>query len=299
MNSLPTFSAITPAVGAIASSIDLRAPLRPETIRAIREAILKHGVVFFRDQDLTRDQMAAFVEHFGTPGADPLMDDDTPHSPTSERTRHPLSTYTMSTYATRNASAVWHMDSTLAPEPAALLALQAIEMPATGGGDTCWGSMVAAYDTLSEPIKNLIDPLMAEHSGYKAMPLLEATSGSTLKRQLRSVHPVVIVHPETGRRALFVNELWTESIIGLSKHESDSLLAMLWSHSRSEPFTMRWKWRVNDIAVWDNRSFQHYAVMDYEGTRVLHKSHVRGLAPQGVASPARDQQRLRQDALTD
>jgi len=115
--------------------------------------------------------------------------------------------------------------------------------------------------------------------------LLGGSHTGRLQEQMRNVHPMVVVHPETGRRALYVNELWTERIVGLSSHESDCLLAMLWKHSQSPEFTMRWKWQVNDLALWDNRSFQHYAVMDYNGNRVLQKSYVRWEKPCGPAEP--------------
>lgn len=161
------------------------------------------------------------------------------------------------------------------------LSLRAIELPESGGGDTCWGSMVAAYEMLSAPVKALIDGLSAEHSAYKTLPRLGGSNTGLLQTGMRNVHPAVIVHPETGRKALYVNELWTERLVGLSQHESDSLLAMLWKHSQAPEFTMRWKWKPNDIALWDNRSFQHYAVMDYEGARVLQKSYVKGQRPIG------------------
>ncbi|MCW1430739.1 TauD/TfdA dioxygenase family protein [Novosphingobium sp. JCM 18896] len=266
--------AISPAVGGIVSGVDLTKPLATETVRALRAGVLEHGALFFRDQDLTREQTADFMARFGTLGTDPF----------SVAAKHPTkdnAVHNMPTYAQRRATAVWHMDSTLAPEPAALLALRALELPPSGGGDTCWGSMYAAYETLSEPVKAMIDGLSAEHSAYKTLPLLGGSNTGYLQADMRSVHPVVRVHPETGRKALFVNELWTESIVGLSRHESDSLLAMLWAHSRSEEFTMRWRWRVNDIVLWDNRAFQHYAVMDYEGNRVLQKSYVQGDRPRG------------------
>ena len=187
----------------------------------------------------------------------------------------------MPTYGNAKATAVWHMDSTLAPAPAAYLSLRALELPPDGGGDTCWGSMYAAYETLSEPVKAMIDGLSAEHSAYKTLPLLGGSNTGYLQESMRNIHPVVRVHPETGRKALFVNELWTESIIGLSQHESDSILAMLWKHSMSPEFTMRWQWQVGDLALWDNMAFQHYAVRDYHGNRVLQKAYVQGARPRG------------------
>lgn len=268
---------VTPAVGAVATGVDLSQPLFPDTVAEIRNAILSHGVVFFRRQEMTREQTAAFMKNFGPLCTDPFSVAAL-NPPREEDTVHD-----MPTYGNSRATAVWHMDSTLAPEPAAFLALRALELPHSGGGDTCWGSMYAAYETLSEPIKKLIDGLSAEHSAYKTLPLLGGSNSGYLQEAMRSIHPVVRVHPETKRKALFVNELWTESIVGLSPHESDSLLKMLWKHAESPEFTMRWQWQVNDIAIWDNRSFQHYAVRDYEGNRVLQKSYVKGDRPVGPA----------------
>jgi alpha-ketoglutarate-dependent taurine dioxygenase len=266
---------ITPVVGAVVSGVDLAASLDPDAASQIRQAVLTHGVVFFRGQDLGREQMLAFMKSFGPPCTDPFS--VAALQPPSDA--HAV--HDMPTYANSRATAVWHMDSTLAPEPASLLALRALELPPSGGGDTCWGSMYAAYETLSEPVRTMIDGLQAEHSAYKTLPLLGGANTGYLQNELRSIHPVVRVHPETGRKALFVNELWTEKIVGVSPHESDSLLAMLWKHSQAPEFTMRWTWQVNDLALWDNRSFQHYAVRDYQGNRVLQKGYVQGDRPYG------------------
>lgn len=266
---------ITPAVGAIAHGVDLREPLDGGTVAQIRRALLDQGVVFFRGQDLTREQAATFMEHFGPLGTDPFSVAALA-PPTLDASVH-----NMPTYGNAKATAVWHMDSTLAAAPAAYLSLRALELPPSGGGDTCWGSMYAAYETLSEPVKAFINGLSAEHSAYKTLPLLGGSNTGYLQEAMRNVHPVVRVHPETGRKALFVNELWTESIVGLSPHESDSLLAMLWKHSASPEFTMRWRWAPNDLALWDNMAFQHYAVRDYTGNRVLQKAYVKGEPPVG------------------
>jgi taurine dioxygenase len=266
---------ITPAVGAIAHDIDLREELVPETVAELRRVLLQQGVIFFRGQDLKRDEVARFMGYFGPLGTDPFSVAALA-PPTPEHSVHD-----MPTYGNARATAVWHMDSTLAPAPAAFLSLRALELPTSGGGDTCWGSMYAAYETLSEPVKEFIDHLYAEHSAYKTLPLLGGSNSGYLQEQMRNVHPVVRVHPETGRKALFVNELWTESIVGLSQHESASILAMLWKHSMSPEFTMRWRWAVNDLALWDNMAFQHYAVRDYQGNRVLQKAYVAGERPVG------------------
>jgi hypothetical protein len=109
--------------------------------------------------------------------------------------------------------------------------------------------MYAAYETLSAPVREMIDRLYAEHSGYKTLPLLGLGYGERLQQNMRNVHPVVRVHPETGRKALFVNELWTEKIVGVSAFESQSILEMLWKHSQRLEFTMRWKWRVAAVPL--------------------------------------------------
>jgi taurine dioxygenase len=268
---------ITPVIGAVVGGVDPRAPLDRETVRELREAVLEHGVLFFRGHDLAREQMFAFMRNFGPLCTDPFSVLALQPPPEQE------TIHEMPTYENSRATAIWHIDSTLAAEPASIIALRALELPPTGGGDTCWGSMYAAYETLSEPIRGLIDRLTAEHSAYKTLPLLGGPNHDFLQKEMRNIHPVVRVHPETGRKALFVNELWTERIVGVSRHESDCLLAMLWKHAASPEFTMRWKWQVNDLALWDNRAFQHYAVRDYEGKRVLQKSLVQGDRPYGPA----------------
>ncbi len=270
-----SIEAITPAVGAVATGVDLRESLDARTVSDLRQALLTHGVVFFPGQDITREQTAAFLANFGELSTDPFSVAAL-SAPTLDHSVHD-----MPTYGNARATQVWHMDSTLAPEPAAFISLRALELPPSGGGDTCFGSMYAAYETLSEPVKRLIDGLEAEHSAYKTLPLLGGSNTAYLQEQMRNVHPVVRVHPETGRKALFVNALWTEKIVGLSQHESDSILAMLWQHSAAQEFTMRWRWRVHDLALFDNRAFQHYAVNDYAGNRVLQKGYVKGDRPVG------------------
>jgi len=263
---------ITPSVGAVIGGFDLRTPLDDGTARAIRNAVLEHGVVFFRDQDLTRDQMLAFMENFGTPCTDPFAVDQSVSG---------LDTIIdMVTLGYSPATAVWHIDSSLAAAPASLIALRALEVPSSGG-DTCWASMYAAYDALSEPLRALLDGLTAEHSGSKTLALMGGDSYGFLQEDMRNVHPAVRVHPETGRKALFVDELWTERIVELAPDESASLLAFLFQHVKKPNFTMRWQWQPNDLALWDNRSFQHYAVNDYTEHRVMQKSLLAGDRPYG------------------
>ncbi|MGO8864750.1 MAG: TauD/TfdA dioxygenase family protein [Acidimicrobiales bacterium] len=265
---------MTPEVGAIIGGIDLRAPLPTGTVEVIRRAVLNHGVVFFPHQELlTREQMLAFMMHFGTPRMDPFAAIDQP-VPVSE------TVCDMPTLPFKRATSVWHIDSSLAPEPASVIALRAVEVPPVGG-DTCWASMYAAYDTLSEPLREMLDGLSAVHSSFKVMPLMAGADYSHLQEDMRTIHPVIRVHPETGRKALFVDELWTEHIVELTPDESDHLLGFLFEHIKGPDFSIRWHWKPNDVALWDNRSFQHYAVPDYTTTRVMQKTILAGDRPYG------------------
>ncbi len=264
---------ITPVVGVIAHGIDIAKPLVPEQVAAIRNAVLENGVLFFRDQGLTQETMGGFVGNFGEPCNDPFL--------ISNYANAAGRVIEMNTVRYRKATAVWHYDSSLAATPAALMALRAIELPPVGG-DTCWSNMYAAYDALSAPLRDMLDRLTAEHSAFRVLKLMGINaSDEYLDGEMRNIHPVVRVHPETGRKALFVNELWTQKIVELDDQESEAILAMLFAHVQSPSFTMRWRWRKNDLALWDNRAFMHYAVKDYTETRVLQKALLKGDRPYG------------------
>jgi taurine dioxygenase len=264
---------VTTAIGSIVHGVDITKPLEPDTVREVRDAVLDRGVVFFRDQAISREQMADFMTNFGTPCNDPFTDRSVATAV------HPV--IDLSTVRYSKATAVWHYDSSLAPAPAALMGLRAVQLPPSGG-DTCWSNMYAAYDALSAPLRDMLDKLTAEHSAFKVLGLMQiAASDENLVGEMRTAHPVVRVHPETGRKALFVDELWTERIVELEPNESDALLAMLFQHVQNPAFTVRWRWRVNDLALWDNRAFQHYAVRDYTETRVMQKALLKGDRPYG------------------
>ncbi|MET0371285.1 MAG: TauD/TfdA family dioxygenase [Sphingobium sp.] len=267
---------ITPVVGAIISGVDLREALDQDTVAQLHAAVLKHGALFFRNQDLTKQQTTAFLKNFGTLTLDPYSKNYKEGVPEDEAVRD-YETFNDNAKATQ----FWHIDSTLGEKPANLLSLRALNLPGSGGGDTCWGSMCAAYDALSQPVRDMIDGLEAVHSDYRTYALMDPAYRDNLNRGLSNIHPVVRVHPETGRKALLVNALWTEKIVGLSELESTSILNMLYTHAAQPEFTMRWRWRVNDMVLWDNRAFQHYAVRDYEGRRTLEKGILAGERPYG------------------
>ena len=269
---LPDVEPVTTRIGAILGGVDLTHPLDPESVRRIRRAVLDHGVVFLRGQMISREQMLAFMANFGTLSPDPMaVQQDVPAAE---------AIMDIPTLAYRQATSVWHSDSTLAEMPASLIALRPLELPDVGG-DTCWGDMYSAYEALSEPLRALLDRLTAVHSAAKVMPLMNGAGYGPLQEAMRAVHPVVRVHPETGRKALFVNELWTEAIVELSPAEGKAVLALLYEHVKSPEFAMRWRWRLGDIALWDNRSTQHYALRDYDAMRVMEKSILAGDRPYG------------------
>jgi taurine dioxygenase len=163
-------------------------------------------------------------------------------------------------------------------------ALRAVELPPVGG-DTCWSCMYAAYEALSPAMRQMLDGLTAVHSSAATTgrlgEFLGARDASTTSFGGEVVHPVVRLHPETGRKALYVSECSTVQIVELGPTESRHMLAMLFEHMKAPEFSVRWRWSQNDVAFWDNRSVQHYAVPDYSGRRVMQRVVLAGDRPAG------------------
>jgi alpha-ketoglutarate-dependent taurine dioxygenase len=265
---------ITSVVGTVIEGVNLREPLSPQTVQFIRQVLLESGVVFFHNQELDDEQMNAFVSNFGRPIPEPFaMVENIPAVSQSDLSK------------TKRSTSVWHSDTTFVAEPPGMTALRAVRLPEIGG-DTCWSCMYSAYEALSEPMRRMLDGLTAVHS---MMPVLQrmgnaATARAALNERTHGfeyVHPVVSVHPHTRRKALFVNEGWVTRIVELSSAESTHVLAMLFEHVKSPEFFMRWRWAPNDLAVWDNRSVQHFAVPDYKGERVMQRVVLAGERPEG------------------
>jgi taurine dioxygenase len=270
---------LTSSVGAVLEGYDLRRPLSPEDVRAVRGALVDHGVIFLRGQDLTERQLLDFVGCFGRPLASAYSQRGEPAYVTAGNLA-----------PTRHSTAVWHADVTWLPEPPSLTALRAVRLPPVGG-DTCWMSTEAAYAALSEPMRRMLDGLTAVHSMRPTLDreprLVGSLDAGPAGAVPESVHPVVRVHPETGRKGLYVNECSTVRIVELSPAESAGLLAILFAHIRSPEFTMRWHWELGDVALWDNRNTQHFAVPDYTEERVLQRAEIAGEIPVGpTAEPA-------------
>ncbi|MFJ4649639.1 TauD/TfdA dioxygenase family protein [Nocardia sp. NPDC088792] len=266
--------AVTPTLGAIIHDIDLSQPLGSDTVKAVRQSLLDNGVVFFRGQDISREQLRSFVDNFGTVAPVPFAKGDRPDGITEADLQ-----------GAKRGTSVWHADLTFNAEPPSITVLRAVKPPIVGG-DTCWGSMYAAYETLSKPLQDLLEGLTAMHSARSVVTRMsdvekKSADYSAPADSFQHVHPAIVVHPETGRKLLFVNESSTTHFIELKKSESDRLLGLLFEHIKSPDFTMRWHWKANDIAMWDNRSVQHYAVPDYESARIMQRVVVTGEKPQG------------------
>lgn len=265
---------ITANVGAVIGGVDLRNSLPAETAAIVRQALLDHGVIFFRGQDLTLDQYWSFMENFGQPQKEESTGTD--HDRPEDVKSTDLS-------PTRQGTAVWHSDTTSLEKPPIATALRAVEVPLFGG-DTCWSSMYAAWDALSEPMQQMLDGLTAVHTIDPTIERMREHGAwfddlYSERHAREQIHPVVLTHPESGRKVLYVNESFVTRIVELEALESAAVLSMLFRHVERPDFTMRWKWSPNDVAVWDNRSVQHYAVPDYETTRRMQRIVIAGVRP--------------------
>jgi len=283
-----TVEPLTGTLGAIIHGADLTRPQTEQEVADVRTALLGHRVIFFRDQHITPSQQVEFARNLGelTP-AHPLvggLDHEHPEVLELDSADYPLGVGSRGKGTSYNNR--WHTDVTFSATPPAMAVLAGKVIPARGG-DTLWADLVDAYDTLSEPVKALLDGLVATHDASATFNRFRAEDPSGEQRaklsRLEPVrHPVVRVHPETGERGLFVNDTFTAAIEGLSPDESDAILQLLYAHTIAPERVVRWHWREGDLAVWDNRSTAHYAAADYTERRVMHRITVAGDRPFGV-----------------
>ena len=271
-------SPLTPALGAEISGVDLSQELTGAQRDAIEQALLDYQVLFFRNQPLTPRQHADFAARFGELHIHPIY----PNVPEQPEV---LILDTAETDVRDNA--VWHTDVTFLPTPALGAVLSARQLPEYGG-DTLWASGIAAYEALSKPLQTLLQGLTATHDFTRSFPLERfGTSAEDIARWEATrrqhpplSHPVIRTHPVSGRKSLFVNEGFTTRINELSDAESTAILNLLFSHATRPEFTLRWRWQVNDVAFWDNRVTQHYAVDDYRPQRrIMHRATILGDVP--------------------
>jgi taurine dioxygenase len=264
------------ALGAEILDIDLARPLERAAFAAIRETFIAHGVIFFRDQTLTPEQHIAFAGHFGAINVNRFFTPVPGYPTIAEVRKEPEQR--------QNIGEAWHTDHSYDDVPALGSVLLAREVPEVGG-DTMFASMALAYEALSDGLKRTLAPLRALHSSRHIFGPDAGYHGNDLKDRLAhpelatqdAVHPVVIRHPESGRKTLYVNPNFTVGIEGWTVEESQALLGYLYRHAVRPEFTCRFRWRNGSIAVWDNRATWHCAVNDYHGhRRLMHRITIEG-----------------------
>jgi taurine dioxygenase len=264
---------LSPTIGAEIHGIDCAADLDDDVIAAIRAVWLERLVVFFPDQRLDDDTQIAFAERFG------------------ELTEsHPVEPHVMerkevhSIESGKDRTDFWHTDITFMKRPAMASILRSVVVP-EAGGDTMWADTRAAYESLAPPLQRLSDELSAFHfEPYYAQAVAEGHGnvweGKKLTKLLPATHPVVRVHPETGRKNLYVNPKFTVRITEVPEKQSDGLLRLLYDHMASPQFVVRYHWKPDTLAFWDNRATMHFGIFDYEGeSRIMHRVTLRGDRP--------------------
>lgn len=250
-----TVEKLTPIIGAEITGVDLSRPLSNQQFSEIHRAFAENLVIFFRDQTLTPEQHLAFGKLWGELHIHPAA----PHEPGLP----PL----MKIHADRNSSRAngegWHSDVSCDAEPPMGSILYIKECPPQGG-DTLFASMYAAYEALSARMKTYLDGMTALHDGEPVYRGLYANLGVADKPSYpRAEHPVVRTHPQTGRKALYVNAGFTTRLVGVPSDESAGVLRYLFQHMENPLFQCRFRWRPGSLAFWDNRCAQHRALWDY------------------------------------
>jgi taurine dioxygenase len=267
---------IADAIGAEISGVDLASDLAGETVAEIRRAWLEHLVVFFRDQVLGPEQLLAFARRIGEPVEYPFVKgiEGFPEIIVVSKLPH----------ETVNFGGIWHSDTAYLERPPMATLLIAREVP-PHGGDTMFSSMYAAYETLAPEVQQQLAGRRAVNSS--ALADVSKTRedrirdhGSNEEREYVAEHPVVRTHPETGRKALYVNVAHTLRFADMTEDESRPLLQYLFEHSVRPEFTCRFQWRVGSLALWDNRCAMHNPINDYHGhTRTMHRISLAGDEP--------------------
>lgn len=251
---------IAGSLGAEVLGVELAA-INDDKFEEIYRALLEHQVIFFRDQLIDSDQFLAFGKRWGEIEIYPYMKG----LPTHPEILEILKTE-KDTYAFGNA---WHTDSSFLAKPPKATMLRALELPAAGG-DTMFADLYSAYDTLSDGMKEMLSPLKVMNVGDQPIArfseLAKMSSKDPGKVQVKTIHPIVRTHPDTGRKALYVGGHSIE-IDGMTKEESAPILNYLKQHATRPEFTCRFRWRVGSMAIWDNRCTLHYAIDDYAGHR--------------------------------
>lgn len=266
---------LTPRIGAEIHGIDCASDLSAEVVAAIRQTWLERLVVFFPGQSLDNDEQVAFASRFGVLTEGHPVEATLPERPEVQ----PIDSL-------KDRTNFWHTDVTFMKTPPMASMLRAVVLP-EAGGDTMWADTRSAYETLAEPLKRLCDELSAIHfDEYYAAVAAEAGGnmwdGKRLERLRPVQHPVVRIHPETGRPNLFVNPNFTVGLAGFDGKQSKALLQLLYDHMTQPEFLVRYRWQPGTIAFWDNRATMHFGIYDYgDARRVMHRVILRGDRPAG------------------
>ena len=268
---------ITGALGAEVYGVDLATPLSADIVAEIRAALLAHLVVFFRDQNLTVAQFLAFARTLGKPIEYPLIKGLPDYPDVIEVTKLE--------HEKANFGGIWHSDTTYLEQPPMGSMLLAREVP-PAGGDTLFANQYLAYETLSAGLRRMLDGVVAVSSSAKADATktredrVNKDGREDARKEHLAEHPAVRTHPETGRKALYVNVAHTVRFKDMTEEESAPLLDYLFRHQTRPEFTCRFPWRVGSLAFWDNRCTQHNPVNDYHGyRRVMHRITLAGEKP--------------------
>ncbi len=264
---------LTPVIGAEIEGVDLSGDLSNHQFAEIRRAFLEHHVIMFRDQHLSAEQHKAFGRRFGQLHVHPLQ-----KLKPGDHERLQVRASQKSKFV---AGEGWHTDVTCEAEPVMGSMLYIEETPSLGyGGDTLFANMHLAYEMLSEPMKAFLDGLSAVHDG--ALPYVTGYGYAPNEEFLKSEHPVVVRHPDTGRKTLYVNSGFTTHIVGLTRFESAAMLQMLFRHIETQSaLSCRMRWTPNTLVFWDNRCTQHQAIWDYFPlSRSGHRVSIVGERPQ-------------------
>ncbi|EFV13673.1 TauD/TfdA dioxygenase family protein [Segniliparus rugosus] len=259
-------------IGARIDGVRLGGDVAPETVEAIRRAMLAHKVVFFRGQGHLDDEaQKAFADLLGT-----------------RTTAHPVAPLDQEIVPIDSATGAranqWHTDVTFCDRPPKASLLRAVVLPAHGGS-TCWANTAVAYERLPAPLRRLADELWAEHTSqfdYAAPNAREELAAAWSAIDFATEHPLVRVHPETGERSLLLGN-FAKRILGVSSSESQALIRLFQDRITRLEHTVRWNWEPGDLAMWDNRATQHYAVDDYgDQRRLMHRVTLAGDVPVAV-----------------
>lgn len=262
---LPNHWEVTRLAGALGAEINgpRLDQVDESDLAAIKQLLYEHMVLFFPGQHLSEEDHITFGRHFGTLAGHPNIDN------------HFTKNHELFELAASHGGIAdeWHSDLTFMDEPSILSILHMVKCPMTGG-DTLWANAADAYDALSAPLRDLCDGLTALHDAHPHD-----------HEEQMAIHPVVRIHPETGRKSLFINEHFTRRIVEMSQMESNALLPYLTNWIQSPQFTVRYRWQEGTIGMWDNRCTQHYVLNDFDEERIIQRVTVVGDHPEGDGAP--------------